>query len=523
MGLIAHRKMAMLALAWGLCLGIVGAGSAAGTPPKTGGTLTVGLYTDTPIPDPHKAIALTTHMALHHVCENLVTVDDDYKIIPQLAEKWVEEDGGKAYLFTLRRGVKYHDGREMQAEDVKYSLERSKAVSPSRTDYANIERADVVDPLTARIVLRQPSPVFLTVLAGPFGGYIIPKDLDKQQGGDITKPVCTGPFEWSEWRPGQLLRLKKFAGYTPDGRYKGPTGLGGKRTAMLDEIQFRVVPDRSARVTALQTAEVDFSPRLDVAHFEQLAKEKGIVAEETPILSWQMIWLGVTVAPTNDRKFRQAIAAAIDYEEIVQVALDRHAMVNPAFMHPTQKQWRTEKTGRLHAQNPELAKKLLAESAYKGETIEIYSASEEEYMANTALALQQQLSKVGIKIEVRYMDSGGLAARTYATKPAYQINIESGSGRYDPDQAYYRRLHRSTAVNKYNNPEYDRIVEAARVEMDHEKRLALYDEAQQVIMDDVPSILLYNLSSFDAHRDYVKGIKQTAMGILQFWDVWLDK
>ena len=496
---------------------------AADGPPKAGGKLVVGMYMDTHIPDPTKTIDLSTHSALKNVCENLVTVDEDYNIIPQLADKWVEEDGGKSYLFTLRKGVKFHNGKELQAEDVKYSLERQKAVASNKGDYADMTGVEVVDPYSVRISLKGPSPVFLTVLVGPFGGYIIPKDLDKQQSGEITKPVCTGPYEWVEWQPDRQLILRKFPGYVADDRYKGPTGFGGKRTALLDEILFRVIPDRSSRINALKTREVDLTTRLDVADFEQLKKEPKVTAIETPILSWQVIWLGVNVPPTNDLKFRQAIAAAIDYQEIVQAATDGHAVINPAFMHPTQKLWRTEKTGRLHKHDPARAKELLKQSSYKGETIDLFAHNGTEFSTNSALMIQQELAAVGIKTEIRYLDEGGIAAKTYAAKPDYQIVIYGASGRYDPDQAYYRRLHTSSAVNKYSNPAYDKIVEEARVTMDHQKRLALYDQAQQIIMDDVPMILMYNLNSFDAQRDYVKGFKQTSMGLMRFWDVWLDK
>lgn len=490
---------------------------------KIGGTLTVAFDNDTPIPDPTKAISLSTHMALKNVCENLVNFDDDYKVIPQLADKWVEEEGGKTYLFALRKGVKFHNGKEMQAEDVKYSLDRLRTVGSNRGDYEGITAIDIIDPYSLRITLKQPSPVFLTSLAGPFGGYIIPKDLDQQQGGNISKPVCTGPFEWAEWQPDRFLRLTKFKDYVPDSRYPGPTGLGGKRMAMVDQVMLRIITDRAARVTALETGEVDFSSKLDVSDFEKLQKNKAIQGVETPVLEWVVLWLGVTLPTSNDLKFRQAVAAAIDYDEIVQAATDGHGLVNPAFMHPSQKVWRTEKTGQRHKKDLDLARKLLKESAYKGETIELYSTKDLEYMANTALILNQQLAAIGLKTEIKFLDMTGLTATIYAKQPVYKLAVMSSSGRYDPDQHYYRRLHTGVAVNQYSNPAYDKIVEEARIMMDHDKRQALYDQAQKILMDDVPGIVLFNPSFFDATRANVKGFKPTSMGILRFWDVWVDR
>jgi peptide/nickel transport system substrate-binding protein len=511
---------------WAALLGGLVAGATdapAQSQPKMGGTLRVALYTDATIPDPLKTRDLTSHMVMKQVCETLVTFDDDYKIIPQLADRWDIKDDGKTYVFALRKGVRFHDGKEMTAADVKYSLDRSVKVSPSRGDYAAIDTVTENDPYTVTVTLKQATPMFLAALVGPFGGYIVQNDLEKNQGGDVKKPICTGPYEYVEWQPDRFLRLKRFAGYSQDERFPGPTGLGGRRTAMLDEIIFRIVPDRSARVTSLSTGEVDFTTRIDVSDYERLKKNKEVTAIDTKVLEWIVLWFGITQEPTNDLKFRQAVEAAINYEELGQIAQDEYATVNASFIHPTQKSWRSETMARKHKHDPALAKKLLRESSYKGQPIELLSTREMDYMTNTALGLQQQLERVGIKVEVKYLDMPGLIHKVYASRPEYQLGMMSSSGRYDPDQHYFRRLHSTNAVNKYNSPEYDRVVEEARSTMDPEKRLALYDKAQDIIMRDLPALILFHPSFFDASQNYVKGMKPNAMGFLQFWNVWLDK
>lgn len=491
--------------------------------PKMGGTLTVASYSDTPIPDPIKTLALMTHTVLKHVCENLVTFDDDFNLIPQLADKWSVDDAGTSYTFTLRKGVKFHNGKELQSEDVKYSLERAKQVAPNRGDFADITSVDATDPHTFVIRLSRPSPVFLTALAGPFIGYIVPKDLDKEQGGEIAKPVCTGPYEWVEWQPDRLVRLRKYNAYAADQRFQKPTGLGGKRTAMVNEIVFRVVPDRSSRVTGLKTGELDFSLRLDVNDYRELKKERQATAIATPVMEWTVLWFGLNTPSTKEVKFREAVAAAIDYQELLQIAVEGHGVINAAFMHPSQKAWRTDRTAVLHQYDPKRAAALLKEVGYKGEPVELYATRDVEYLANTALALQQQLGKLGIKVDVKYLDMGGLSGKVYAKAPDYQLGLMSSSGRFDPDQHYYRRLHSSTAVNKYSNPEYDRVVEEARVTMDQAKRKVLYDQAQAILMRDIPAILLFNPEFFDGARSYVKGFVPSSIGMPRFWDVWLDK
>jgi ABC-type transport system substrate-binding protein len=118
---------------------------------------------------------------------------------------------------------------------------------------------------------------------------------------------------------------------------------------------------------------------------------------------------------------------------------------------------------------------------------------------------------------------GGLIQTTYAKVPKYVMSMISSAGRMDPDQHYYNRWHSSNAVNKYNNPKYDRVVEAAKIEMDVDKRRALYDEAQKILMEEIPSIVMFNPAFFDAAQKYVKGYKPLTIGFLRLWDVWLDK
>lgn len=486
-------------------------------------SINVGLHTDATIPDPHKTRDLTSFMIMQHVCENLVSYDEEYNFIPQLAEKWSVEDGGKSYIFDIRKGITFHNGKELLAEDVKWSLDRTKVVSPQRGDFSGVDNITVEGPHRLKVSLKEPSPGFLAAVAGPYTGFIMPKDLDKQQNGEITKPICSGPYEYIEWRPDQYVRLKKYANYKPDERFPGPTGFGGKRTAKLEEIIWRIVPDRSARITGLSSGELDFSTRIDMADYESLEKNPNIIAIQNPSLNWILFWFGVTNSPASDLKFRQAVTAAIDIDQISQIAQDKYAIPNAAPVHSSQKQWRTASMSKKYEQNLDRARKLLAESAYKGETITLYSTNEMEYMSNGALALQQQLAAIGVKIELKLLDMGGLIQTAYAKEPKYVMSMISSAGRMDPHQHFFNRWHSSNAVNKYNNPEYDKVVEAARFEMDVEKRKALYDRAQEILFADIPSVIMFNPAFFDAANKRVKGYKPLTIGFLRFWDVTLEK
>jgi ABC-type transport system substrate-binding protein len=144
-------------------------------------------------------------------------------------------------------------------------------------------------------------------------------------------------------------------------------------------------------------------------------------------------------------------------------------------------------------------------------------------MSNAGLSIQQQLRAVGINVQIKNYDMSGLVAAVYATEPTYRMGMMTSSGRYDPDQHYNRRLHSSKSVNKYANPEYDALVEKARVVIDPKERLKLYEQAQEIFMREIPALLLFNPSFFEAHRSYVKGFRPNATGLLQLWNVRVER
>jgi peptide/nickel transport system substrate-binding protein len=490
---------------------------------EAGKRLLIGVHQDLPIPDAQMSRAMVTHMVMKHVVENLVTFDENYEVIPQLAKSWDVRDNGARYVFHLRDNVVFHNGKTLDADDVKWSVERLREVSPSKGSYSGIKAVNVVDPQTVEIILSEPSPSLPATLAGPFGGYIMPKDLDKAQGGTISKPVGTGPFEWVDYQPGRLLRVKKFDKYSVDTSFDGPTGLGGRREAQVDEIEFRVVPVSSARATALETGELDFALLLDVNDFDRLASSSAARQMEEPSFETLVLWLGATVAPTNDLNFRRAVASSIDYKMLMEASVAGHGAVNNSFLHPELHAWYSPSMDARHKYDVSAAKTLLAKTAYRGETLTIHVSNSTEYSLNAALVLQQLLGQTGIKIEVHPVDSAGVMSIVYASKPTYHFGVTSISGRMDPDQVYFQRLHSSVAVNAYHNLAYDKIVETARASMSQSERVKLYADAQTIVMDDVPAIVLFNVAFLNAASRRVSGYKPNALGLPRFWNVGLGK
>lgn len=222
---------------------VMTAGPAASGTPVTGGTMRVALTASAPSLDPHSG----THLAIReiglHIFEGLLAFDSKFQAVPQLAERWEVSGDGKAYTFHLRKGVKFHTGREMTAEDVKASVDRFRAIAPRRNELDDVDKVEVAGPATIRMTLKRVNAAFLAAIANPICQLaVLPKEA--VEGKPINKAdlVGTGPYKFVEWIPDRWVRIARFPDYTPDGKVD-VGGLGGARHAYADEIRFIPVPE----------------------------------------------------------------------------------------------------------------------------------------------------------------------------------------------------------------------------------------------------------------------------------------
>src|SRR5512136_1128779 len=252
-------------------------GPAASGTPVTGGTLRAALTASAPSLDPHSG----THLAIReigmHSSENLLTFDSKFQVVPQLADRWETSADGKVYTFHLRQGVKFHNGREMTAEDVKASVDRFRAIAPRRNELDDVEKIEVTGPSTVRMTLKQVNAAFLAAIANPICQLaILPKEA--VEGRPINKAdiIGTGPYRFAEWIPDRWVRIVRFPDYKPEGTVDAAGGFGGARHAYADEIRFVPVPEPGARVAGLQTGEYDFADFLPSGSIAQLTGDRGL-------------------------------------------------------------------------------------------------------------------------------------------------------------------------------------------------------------------------------------------------------
>ena len=237
-------------LAFALLLGLAG-------PSPAGTVLKIAADGDISDVDLHMTTHYLNRVVLLNVYDMLFALGEDMGPRPSLVDKYAVSPDGLVYTLTLRRGVKFHSGKTLDAKDVVYSITKMQNKGPRSGQFKKlIKSIEAADPLTVKITLNEVNAGFIATLANPIAPAVIYPDGEaERQGGTITKPVGTGPFEFVEWKKDSVVRLKKFAGYTVDDR---PTsGFTGKRLALVDQVDFIPIRDSSVRAAALERGDGD--------------------------------------------------------------------------------------------------------------------------------------------------------------------------------------------------------------------------------------------------------------------------
>ena len=502
-------------------LAFIGAGADEGLTqqsPKKGGTINVGLNTDVTAVDPLTVTTDVVALVFDHVVEPLIAHGYDFKLTPVLAERWENSKDYRQYTFYLRKGRLFHNGREMVADDVKYSLERFMKVNPRRDLLQNVERIEVLDKYTVRLHMKESDVSVLFGLGGlsPVIG-IVPKEEVEKQGGTFKHPIGTGPYKFVEWKPDRYVLLERFDGYNPT---PGPAnGYAGGKVAYIDKIKFIPIPEESVSTMALLNKEIDFLQYVPFKNAEKFQKEyskQGIVLDSVPGQSWYQVWFGLKSPWTKNLKFRQACAYAIDREAVMRAAIYGYGVLNPSFVQSTSEYY-TPHHKKWYPKDVNKAKQLLQEAGYKGEEIEITTNKKYIQMYSMAVAIQSDLAAVGVKAKLNVVEWAVQGEKLYNGQ--YQMLTHGIGPRPDPSMTYI--------YLKYNGfeeqyPQIKNILAESSKTMDFEKRKKLFEDAHTLVYEGVPGVLIYHYSYMNAYWNYVKGYKNWTSQP-RFWGMWLEK
>lgn len=503
--------------------GATGGGAEAQTP-KRGGVIRIAILGDPPTLDSHWTTANLVEVITAHLYEALYTLDQGYQPIPMLAESLpaVSADG-LVYTIKLRQGVKFHNGKEMTAEDAVASLKRwGGYAAQAKALWASVQDVRVVDRYTLELRLKERSGIVLISLANSNNfGAIYPREIAEKYPtpNKVTEYVGTGPYRLAEWKPDSHIRMVRFDDYKP--RAEPPNGWGGRKTAYADELRWIPTPDAATRVAALESGDVDFADDLQADAYDKIranAKLRPLIVRP---YAWPMFVFNKKEGMMTNVKLRQAIQAALDVEPAMRAAAG-----NPLFYRldsglafQEQKAWHSRVGAESYNQrNKERARKLLQEAGYKGEPVRFMATREYAWMYNVALVTKQQLEEIGMTIDLQVVDWATLVQRRNNPQ-MYDIFTTGMAFVPDPTQHPYLRC---DWPGWTCDEDIVRRMDAIRREADPAKRRAIWDEVHRLFYERVPVLRYGDLFGFRAMQASLKGFNE-GMSFPRFHDVWIDR
>ena len=490
--------------------------------PKRGGVITLGITRDISVMNPLVDTGSTQKRIRDLMFEPLLGIDLKGNLRPALAEAWEVSKDGKLYTIRLRKGVKFHNGQEMTAEDAKFAIDYTldkKNVAYGYSILQVVEGVEAPDKYTLRVHLKEPSPGFFYAVSNIRAFSVIPKgSVEPKNLKPTVYPPGTGPFRFADWKPKQRLTLERYDDYWGNKVY-------------VDRVVFKPISNATVRMTALRAGDVDL---IEAAPWEWVTqikggKLKGINYSAGTDAGFRVIKFNAGNPPFNNKKLRQAVAYALNKKEILNAAY--FGFGEPTDQrYPKGHEWYVDEA-KFPARDTERAKALLKEAGYNGETIEFsVRQGEGETEAST---IQAQLKRIGVTVKQNLMEYGHY--RSIRRTGEFQM-VPSG-GDYEPDPiATYGDQFRCPADLKkrtandtgYCDKEMDALIEAAETEVDEAKRRELVQRIVKKLAEDVPEIPVGFVPRFFAFRDNVKGFQTDRQGSFQWLGgglshAWLDR
>jgi peptide/nickel transport system substrate-binding protein len=493
--------------------------SAAGQP-RAGGTMRFALEGEPPTLDPHWTTATVVMTVGSHWLESLFTQGAKYEIIPDLAEGYTLSNDLRVYEISLRKGVLFHNGKEMTSEDVVASLNRwGQVATDGKNLFRNVDKVEAADKYKVRISLQKGSVVVPAFLTWRGRAFIYPKEVVDEVGtkGPVKTYIGTGPFQFIEHRPDRHIRLKRFDKYVA--RTDKPNGLGGQKVAYFDEILMIPVPEQAQRVTMVQTGELDFSDWISPDAYDRLKADPQITTLVVRPKEWIIGVFNKKKGIFTNKTMRQAVQAALSMKPIMTNAVGRPEFyrLDPS-IYFQESVWWTDVSKELYDQgNAEKAKRLMREAGYKGETIRWICTKEYEWMYQSAVIAAQQLKEAGFNVDLQVMDWASVVQRR--TNPdAYEM-FTTGHG-MPADPAQFISL-TCGWPGWACFPELDDLMLKVASTAKFEDRFRLWKQVQTFFYENAVNIKMGDFFTLRIHKNYVKGY--TNMDLAFLWNTWFEK
>jgi peptide/nickel transport system substrate-binding protein len=470
------------------------------TPPASN-VITVAVLSSPNSLDPRIGSDETSQRVHQLVFDYLLALDDKLRVTGGLATHWDQPDP-VTYLVYLRKGVRFHDGHELTADDVVHtfgSFIDPAFASPRKGAYRMLHRVEAVDPYTVRFTLKEPFGSFPIQLVMP----VVPKGA----GAELRdRPIGTGPYKFVSFAVDDQVTLESFPDY-----FRGAPANGG--------VVLKVVPDEIMRALELRKGTVDMvvndlSP--DVVH--QLAAQRAVTIAEAPGTDYAYVGVNMRDPIMKDRRVRHALGHAIDRQAIVDHL--RRGLARPAVGVLPPSSWAFEPGVFQFSHDPQKAIALLEEAGYRDPDGDgpqprlrlSLKVSTNEFIRLQAAVIQQDLKRVGIELDVRSYEFATLYADVL--KGNFQLFTLQWVGVSDPDmlrRVFHSKQMPPNGFNRgyYENPEVDRLIDAAMVAESDDERRKLYGDAQRVVAEDAPYISLWYKTNIAVSGTHIEGVKLT--------------
>jgi peptide/nickel transport system substrate-binding protein len=453
---------------------------------------------------------------------SLFVVRPEEKVEPLLAESWTMSPDGKEYVFKLRSGVTWHDGKPFTSADVKFSIENinSKLHPTGRGAFKALKSIETPDDLTVRFVLDRPSAVFMNGLDISYG-CILPKHL--WEGTNYVtnphnfKPVGTGPYKMVEYVRGSHIRYEKNERFFIPGKPE------------FDELILKIIPEPAARIAAFQNGEVDmiYHGALPMVEGDRVSKLPGVKVKKPSMRGPAYLAIfNVRKAPFDNVKVRRAIAHAIDRQYLLDnvnagytIKMIGHVPPASPLHNASLKDYELDVT---------TANRLLDEAGYPKKAdgtrfpLDLLWPTHDSGVTKMAAVIEQNLAAVGIKVNLNPLDRATLNQRGYVGLQ-FDMIVETYALGPDPDLGV-ERLYNSNNIRTppapytnssgYTNPEVDRLFDEQRVMVDLKERKKIYDRIQEILWRDLPVLPIYSYAPPNAYRaSHVEGLYDFYYGV----------
>lgn len=486
-----------------------GGGGGGNGAPKKGGTIDAAVNTDAPTIDWTSSTATITRAVAWHIFEPLFAFDKTYVARPMVADGFEMSDDKKKYTIKLRKGLKFHDGTPVTADDVVASIKRWGAISGGGQEtLKHIDQITASGDTTVEITLKNVFTPLIANLADPKQSLIvIPAKIAEAAG---KKPleddqlVGTGPYKFEKWTRGQQISLKRYDGYSSRSEDWG--GLAGKKTAYLDTIRMNVVKDQQVRLNQLQADEAQYSIELSLDAYKSLQSMDNVEPVVIPSSAWLSLIFNKARPPFNDVRMRQAANYALNKKEIGKAAYgdDRFWKADGSIFFPEQKDlYTTDGTENYDVHDVAKAKQLLKEAGYNNEKLRFMVTNLYPDHYDGAQVMVKQLKAAGFNIDLQVMEWPTLLTKR-EDKSAYEMFVTSFSPSFDPTGVIWLS---PVYAGWYQSTKMAALLDQWAGTTGEAQRKKLLGQINALVYEEVPLIKIVNSASLHGRSSKLLGYR----------------